>query len=492
MKNSIRIKFLIILSAFAAGIVLFYIILNSVAFEAFHLYYKKDLLIKTYTTINSLYNENASDMAVRLDRLDINRSLNIAVLDGDTLVYGRVNRPNRQNPRQMWLNQSSPGILGRDSDVLHDDGKSVITRRYDRVLQSYHIVLTATLDNGYSLFIRTPIESITESVKITNRFILAVGAIALLIGAVIAFLLSRSLTKPILKLSAIAGEMAHLNFNVKYDVKGKDEINDLGKSINILSERLEETISDLKTANAELCRDIETKTRIDEMRREFFSNVSHELKTPISLIQGYAEGLSDNIAADEKSRNYYCDVIVDESRKMGDMVKKLMTLMQIESGQDPLTIRRFEITSMIRSIIEKNKIVLESKGIKVISNTAGRVFVWGDEFLVEDVLVNYFSNAINHAGGEKIVEFNVDNRGGVVRIEVFNTGDNIPEQDLDKIWQSFYKVDKARTREYGGSGIGLAVVSAIMKAMGKPYGVRNVIGGVKFYIELDSADAEQD
>lgn len=485
MRNSIRFKFLVILSAFAGGIILFYIILNSIAFEKFYIINKKEVLVNTYKTINELYNEGADDIQLALERLDVNRSLNIVVMSNDSVIFNRAqgefNRISLRVPRQ---NQMFPPFNPQNADILYDDGKCVITRRYDRFFQSFNIDLTAKLDNEYTLYIRSPMESITESVNITNRFILIIGAIVLFIGAFVVIFISKSFANPILKLSSIANEMTQLKFDVKYDVKGHDEISDLGNSINILSEKLEKTISELKTANTKLQKDIEIKTHIDEMRQEFLCNVSHELKTPISLIQGYAEGLAENIANDEDSKNFYCNVILDESMKMDQMVKKLLSLMQIESGHDPVTIRRFSITDLIKSLLVRNKRNFEQKGVNVIFNCDENVFVWGDEFLIEDVMNNFLSNALNHVDGDNIIEFKINTTENNARISVFNTGEHIPEDELDKIWGSFYKVDKARTRQYGGSGIGLAVVSAVMKSIGKPYGVENVDGGVEFYIEL--------
>ncbi len=488
MKSSIRFRLLIILSAFAAGIVFIYIILNSLVFEHFYIFSKKGFLVKTYQTVNSLYNENAEDIALKLERLDVNKSLNITVLNNDEIVYSRAkgeyNRLAARMPHFQNQNYMRP-MIQQDIKTIYDDGKCIIVRTYDKFFQSFNIDLSANLDNGYILLIRTPLESITESVIIANKFILIIGAVALFIGAFVVIFISRSFTNPILRLSAIANEMAQLNFDVKYAIKGKDEISDLGTSINTLSDELEKTISELKTANAKLQKDIELKTHIDEMRRGFLSNVSHELKTPISLIQGYAEGLKDNIAIDEESKQYYCSVIMDESEKMSLMIKKLLSLMQIESGQDPVMIRRFCITELISSLIEKNKRFFNQKNISLLFDESKSVSVWGDEFLIEDVISNYISNALNHTDENGTIEIKVEASEGTARISVINTGKHIPNDDLDKIWQSFYKVDKARTRSYGGSGIGLAVVSAIMKALGKPYGARNVQGGVEFFIELD-------
>ena len=224
------------------------------------------------------------------------------------------------------------------------------------------------------------------------------------------------------------------------------------------------------------------------MRQEFLANVSHELKTPIALIQGYAEGLQDCINDDAESREFYCEVIIDEAAKMNNMVKKLLSLNQLEFGNDVVNIQRFDLTELINGVIQSATLLAEQKGAQISFEQKQPLYVWGDEFKLEEVVTNYISNAINHVDGEKQIEVTVLHQNDKVRVSVFNTGELIPEDSLDKIWIKFYKVDKARTREYGGSGIGLSIVKAIMDSHHQKYGVYNRKEGVVFWFELDAAD----
>lgn len=221
------------------------------------------------------------------------------------------------------------------------------------------------------------------------------------------------------------------------------------------------------------------------MRKEFISNVSHELKTPIALIQGYAEGLQECINEDEASREFYCEVIVDEADKMNKLVKNLLTLNQLESGSEQVVFERFDLVELAKGVIQSTAILREQNGITLRLYGEGAEYVWADEFKTEQVLTNYISNAIHYADGEKRIEVNIKQKEEVVRVEVFNTGSHIPEEDIDQIWDKFYKVDKARTREYGGNGIGLSIVKAIMDSFHRECGVRNEENGVTFWFELD-------
>jgi signal transduction histidine kinase len=266
----------------------------------------------------------------------------------------------------------------------------------------------------------------------------------------------------------------------------KSEIGILGNSMNELSAKLESTISDLKEANIELKRDIESKEEAEERRKEFLSNVSHELKTPIALIQGYAEGLKEAVNDDAESREFYCDVIMDEARKMNDMVKNILNLSHIESGSDQIEIERFDITQLLEGVIQAKRLLASQKGCEIIYEKTEPQQVWADEGRIEEVVTNYLTNAINHCAYEKKIIVKNFRDGDDIKVTVFNTGDPIPEEELDKIWIKFYKVDKARTREYGGNGIGLSIVKAIMDNHKKECGVENQPDGVMFWFTLDA------
>ena len=379
---------------------------------------------------------------------------------------------------------ASPEI--KNKDVVQAEENYCIYSMYDNKMNSNFLELYGQLDNGDIVLLRSNIESMRESVGIANKFLLYIGLMTAAIVAGIMFFFSKSFTEPIRTLSGIAKKMSHLDFDVKYKVKTKDEIGELGESINSLAEKLEETISELKSANNELQSDNERKTQIDEMRKEFLSNVTHELKTPIALIQGYAEGLKDNINEDAESREFYCDVIIDEAVKMNAMVKKLLTLNQLEFGNTPVEIERFDLTELIVSVLSTTDILRKQKNVTVQFEEQEPVYVWADEYLIEEVLTNYISNAFHHVFENGMIEVKLIPMQTHVRIAVFNTGEWIPEEELDKIWIKFYKVDKARTREYGGNGIGLSIVKAILEAHNQKFGVLNKENGVEFWFELDS------
>ena len=291
----------------------------------------------------------------------------------------------------------------------------------------------------------------------------------------------------------IANEMAKLNFKRKYRINdSEDEIDELGKSINTLSDKLEETINQLKVNNSELEKDIEAKSKIDEMRKQFISDVSHELKTPIALIQGYAEGLVENVTTDEESRKFYTEVILDEANKMDKLVKRLLELMKLEYEDRKFNDQKFDLVELINSVIKNSKVVIKEEKINVEFSEEEPIYVFADDFYIEQVVTNYFTNAMKHVTeieGNKTIKITIkkSKEVGKYRVTVFNTGKKIDEENLNRIWTRFYKIDTARTRSKGGTGIGLALVKAIMTKYNSAYGVKNKKNGVEFYFDIQEA-----
>ncbi len=422
------------------------------------------------------------------------------------------------------LNAYSMGLDQENVTIIEQKENYVIQKKPDDKYQMEFLEMWGTLpSSSYHFMMRIPMDSIRMNASISNEFILYTMLLTGLVGIILIGWLSQRIAKPVKELTEISARMANLDFNAKYTSGGRNEIGQLGENFNRMSETLEKAISELKTANNELQKNLDEKTKIDDMRREFLSNVSHELKTPLALIQGYAEGLQDSVADDPDSREYYCEVIVDEAEKMNALVQKLLTLNQLEFGEEEVELVRFDLAELIRGKVNSSRILADQKGASLEYDGPGELEVWGDEFKVEEVLTNYLSNAINHVdddergrsgsprpsvssetgevssaaasgktkGGRRIiVRAGVKEDNSTVRVSVFNTGSHIPEEDLDKVWDKFYKVDKARTREYGGSGVGLSIVRAIMESFHQEFGVQNTEDGVEFWFELEYAGSK--
>ncbi len=485
MKYSIRNQFALIFIGLMAGTVLLCWFINTIFLGQYYIQSKLDVIYGAYDKISSAtQSDSFSSMEFEKELNDIcsNSNITVCVMDANSqMKYVSVNGGRQLEER----------LLGYIFGIPMDNAK-VIKSSEDYIIQktgaagNEYLEMYGRLNTGISFIMRTPLESIRESAKIANRFFAYVGIGCALAGGLIIWYTSRKITKPILELSAISERMVQLDFEAKYTGNAHNEVDMLGENINKLSASLEHSISELKTANNELMKDIEHKERLDEMRKEFLSNVSHELKTPIALIQGYAEGLKEGINDDSESKEFYCEVIMDEANKMNIMVKKLLTLNQLEFGSDTVSMERFDIVALIKNYIQSAGILTRPNEIEVRMEQYAPIYVWADEFKIEEVFMNYFTNAVNHCGGDKLIDVRLLVQEGKVRISVFNTGDPIPETAIQHLWEKFYKVDKARTREYGGSGVGLSIVKAIMEAHNQKYGVENYNNGVLFWFELET------
>ena len=485
MKTSIRKQFAVITIGLLIGTLVMCWFINSTFLEKYYELNKRQLVQSFYEKMNTasvegkIQKDNFQD---ELLQYAVRSNISAVVIDSNSeLVFAFSFSGDELHSRLFsYIFQRPIGLIEGEYPE-----PNTVFKIMDMRTKSESIEMYGQLENGYWFIITTAMESIQESVALANRFLAYIGTCSVLLGSIILWIVSKRFTKPILELADISEKMTHLDFEAKYAGHDKNEIALLGNNINQLSAVLEHTISELKTANNELKKDIEKKEQIDEMRKEFLSNVSHELKTPIALIQGYAEGLKEGISDDKESRDFYCEVIMDEAGKMNNMVKKLLTLNQLEFGNDVVNMERFDIVALVRNYIHSAEILTKQNGIEIRMEETQPIYVWADEFKIEEVFMNYFSNAVNHCKGKKVIDITIEKEQGRVRVSVFNTGEPIPEGSVEHIWDKFYKVDKARTREYGGSGVGLSIVKAIMESMNQKYGVINYTNGVRFWFELE-------
>ena len=492
--KSIRLKLFTMLALTVMLIMTFLIIANNVVLESYYLFTKQKMLKSVYSKINDYYNSDLSTAQIEnsLEKIAVANNFDILIIDNKNKnIYSSYRNI------MIVLNPNN-NVKEFDSDILYEDDTITIKKVLDVSTSTNYIYLTGTLDNGYKLYIRIPVAQIKESVKISNSFLYWIAIVIIAVSAVLISVITRKFTEPIVELNDIAKKMSNLDFSKKYKpVDYEDnEINALGNSINLMSQKLETTIKTLRENNMELEKDIEEKSKIDEMRKSFISDVSHELKTPIALIQGYSEGLIENVNTDDESRKFYAEVILDETNKMDKLVKELLELMKLEYGTRQFNNKYFNIMELEREVIRKSKVIIDEENIDVEIQNDVDITVFADDFYIEQVFTNYITNAIKNAkevdGNKKIIISNeINEKTNKLKVKVFNTGANIEEENLTRIWNRFYKADESRNRNDGGTGIGLSLVRAIMNNYNNKYGVLNKQNGVEFYFELDLEDTKQ-
>jgi len=487
--KSVRFKLFFTMCVVILVIILSLVLINSIVLENFYIYSKTATIKQVYQKVNDYYNtENTNvNLETELKKIAYKNNFDILIKTDTNLI---IFTSDREFLSSTYILKDINEI--KSKSIEENETKINVKVTTDEVNNVSYMFLTGILDNGYVLYIRMPISPIEESVKISNTVLLMIGGITLVVAGIIASFISRKFTNPILQLNDIANKMSKLDFSQKYRITDtEDEINELGRSINTMSDKLEATIKELQKNNIELEKDIEEKSKIDEMRKQFISDVSHELKTPIALIQGYAEGLIENVNSDEESRKFYAEVILDETNKMDKLVKQLLELMKLEYGKREFDNEKFNINELINEVLRKCSVMINEKNIKVYFENKEPIYVYADEFYMDQIITNYLTNAIKHAEEvekETKIEIKVEKVSNKIRVSVFNTGENIPEEDLQRIWGRFYKLDSSRNRQDGGSGIGLALVKAIMNNYQNEYGVENKKNGVEFYFDMDISD----
>ncbi len=486
MKYSIKKQMIAIFIGLLACMVVALLVINMTFLEPYYIQNKEKSFREMYETLNQVAQDQSysdeevsSDVAKQAER----NNLSFLIIDETT-----GNKYTNVYNQEMLFNQLLGYVINQsqqNAEILESTDAYQMLHSRDPWNETEYLVMWGNFEDGSQFLMRSPLESMRESAAISNRFLIYIGSVLILAAGALVWYFSKKLTDPIRELANLSDKMANLDFEAKYTSGGKNEIGELGANFNRMSSRLESTISELKKANNSLLKDIEQKEKMEEMRNEFLGNVSHELKTPIALIQGYAEGLKDGVNDDAESRDFYCDVIMDEAMKMNQMVKNLLTLNQLEFGDEDISFERFDLAALIRGVLQSMEILAQQDELKIIFRQESPVYVWADEFKTEQVVRNYVSNAFHHASGDKVIEVKIQKEGKKARTSVFNTGTPIPEEDLKHIWEKFYKVDKAHTREYGGNGIGLSIVKAIMESFHQEYGVKNYDNGVEFWFELD-------
>lgn len=484
--TSIKRRILAMFLGLMVLIIGLFFLINANFLEPYYINFKQDEMVKLYAMIDAAQadgtltkEDTQRTLFVQSERANI--SATVMAQNGEILFY---TEQEKKGPLYVQLF----GYIAElnQAELEENLGSYSIYRvKYKATGQEY-LEMYGTLADGSLFIMQSPLESIRDVALVTNRFLIYAAVPVILVGVIFVLFFARRISKPIKELAELSERMADLDFDAKYESGGRDEIGVLGENFNVMSLKLQRAISELKSANNQLQQDIEQKEKIETMRSEFLGNVSHELKTPIALIQGYAEGLKESVNDDAQSREFYCDVIIDEAAKMNQMVKNLLTLNQLEFGAEEPVMERFDVVALMKGVLASCEILISQAEATIDFIADEQMYVWADELKTEQVFRNYLTNALHHVANERRIQVQATLKENTVHISVFNSGNPIPEEDLDKIWQKFYKVDKAHTREYGGNGIGLSIVKAIMESMHQQYGVRNFDNGVEFWFELDA------
>jgi len=443
--------------------------------KSFYISERENTLINEGIKIASVLAEtNTLEIAsaIRSEHFSFSDSIHgsIILIDNkkDLIDYVFLNNfESRQSPRiEISMRTRFMNWLNKDTEINTKINEEKVFAVTSGNFPRPSIIVGIPIKNSNTvlgtLILESPLAPIEESIFILRKQLTIISLFSLLLGTIISILLSRHLTKPILNISSAAEKIAKGDFDTSVNIYSNDEIGTLGRIINNLPKELQ---------------------KLDNFRKDFIANTTHELKTPISLIQAYAELIRDLEGEDKKSRDQHLQVIIDESRRLNHIVEDILYLSQIEPDSIKLNSKDFLLVDLLRSTLEKLQFLATRRNIELILDVENEAIkAFGDQEKLYQVFFNIINNAISYSPKNKRVIIKVYQNA---RVEVVDYGIGIPQKDLPYIWDRFYKVDKSRKRYNNSTGLGLAIVKNILEAHGFKYGVESKENeGTLFWIEM--------
>ena len=470
--RSVKVKFFAAIAAVAVVFILVITSLNLFFYESYYMAQRQNSLTEIYEEVRTSY--HAGDSKAFLDvlfRIENSDSVRLSIIDETgQMIYDSDTAQESQNifGHNVFANWRMEQLV-KSALAAADPGENFLC-------------LVGKLGDDY-LVERVPFTYMKQNSMFNMTFLVITGMVTLLICLALSAFLASHFTKPLIEMGEVAKAMTRLDFSKKYEGGRTDEIGQLGESLNLLSDHLEESIRELRTSNQKLAEEIKKKEQVDEMRREFIINVSHELKTPIALIQGYAEGLTAGVAESPEDRDFYCTTIAEEADRMNTMVSQLLSLSRLELGRESVQSEPVDLGECMRRAVDKTAVLRTGRDLTV--TCTGSVTIESDAHQIDQIIMNYMTNAIRYTpdGGRIALSVQRTAQGGA-KVIVFNEGEGVAEEELPRLWDKFYRTDKARSRASGGTGVGLSIVRASAALLGGTTGAENVPGGIQFWVEL--------
>lgn len=489
--KSLMLQLFIQLLSIVLFMVAFLLIINSRFIETLFYTRARSVMISAAVMIDEL-EKPSSQFFDEMEKIENNGTTYVEIFDSSSekLIYSTIMNDVREH-NLFDFEQDTQLFLGFANakkvsvrQTLGETESGVFHRVTEVPNEIDYLMYTTVLENGDTVKIYAQENIIQSNAEYTSGIIKAVICIVG-IGLMVAFFIYAWLfTRPLIEMNEVTKHMAKMNFTKKCVTKSTNELGQLAESINSMSDSLAKALGDLKEKNRQLEKDIEHEHKMEKSRKEFISNVSHELKTPIAIIQGYAEGLRLGISDNPEDNEEYLDVIIEESKRMNTIVLDLLELSYYESGSYKLNESDFSLNEAIEEYIAVQKMRVDEKGISVILDLPENMNVRGDEAKINMVLNNYFTNAVSHCEGEKIIRISAEEHENFYRISVFNTGKTIPEEQLEELWSNFYRGDKSHRRDEGRFGLGLSIVAAIQSMHSSEFGCCNQNDGVAFWFDV--------
>jgi len=498
IKLKLRGKIAAIIFLLMAFNLIILIILGNTFFDRFYTSTKVDQLKQGAQYISNTYINNIDELPELIEQLEA-KNIKVCIFSVknkyvDIEYYTRrgFGLPNANSEiipliNYLYQNNILAGL---------DKGNKIYTLNIEKedlenesLLHTNNLAVAAKIQDNSYVLTQTPKQFIQEVANSMLRYITIVSVFTLILSAFVVFFASEHIIRPIRKIQLAADKIAHLDFSSHCDENPKDELGKLGSSINNMSDRLQANISQLVAANEILKNDLLRKEQTDKIRRQFIANVSHDFKTPLTLIISYAEKLRESNSLPEGHEDI--DIILGEGQKMNTMVQRLLQLSQLESGMTKIEKTIFSANEFISDIVKKYSLLAKKKDIILDHDVNEEIIVSADYFSIGQAISNILENALKYTPEKGNIHISAHiQKNGKCRLVVYNSGSHLPDESVSNLFDSFYRADPARCRDTQNYGLGLAIVKATMEMHEEAFGANNTEDGVEFWIELERFESD--
>ncbi|MFI3208060.1 MAG: histidine kinase dimerization/phospho-acceptor domain-containing protein [Eubacteriales bacterium] len=479
MKITIRKKLLLCFSMLIISTVMIQLVFNLFFADKLYTLYKQEYMETAFYNIKDAYDGSSDTIADLVNDLEDAQNIQIIISTEEEIIY---------ISSQEFYNSDMVGISGIDNIVPNKE-------MFDHNPQANAVGIPTNTDEvlrlsgeftyeGEEIYVQMSltVASIENSAAFFANSNTVIGVVILLIGILLSIYVSRSITKPIENIEKVSQNLADLQFGeYASESDGSMEIRSLAHSVNRMSDELQLRIEELNNLNEKLQQDVDYQKQMEQMRREFVANVSHEMKTPLAILQFYCENLKCDIEGIDK--NYYYDTIIEETNRMDEMVKSMLEISSLENGLAKMEFEKVDISEIANHTIAKlNPLLVKHE---VMLNIEPDLCVYGDRRYIEQGIKNYVTNAASHTKESGCIKISLQKEGDFAKLVVYNEGKQIETSQMERIWESFYKSDKSRVRvDNTNVGLGLYIVKCIIENHEGHYGVENHDDGVAFYFEI--------
>ncbi len=455
--NSITFKTLFYLVTFSASILLLLWFFQAIYLNISYEHFQVKNLNKISNTIKEVENDSLGSL---LEEIAYKNEVCIEYVS----AYQTYNYNTRMIGCELGKNNTS--IIKYQKEIIESDKEMQAIRLVNQEYKAKAYLYGIKKSVGY-IFIYTTLEDLSNASVVLKGQLIYLTVIAIVFACTIAYFLSHKITKPILEITKKAKKLGQGTHDIKFEQNGILEIDELAESLNVAQKELSKT---------------------DELRRDLLANVSHDLKTPLTMIKAYAEMIRDISYKNDEKREEHLNIIISETDRLNILVNDILSLSKMQADADTLKKETFDITKEIQEIIKKYEIIKETENYNFVIEMPPEAYINADKNKINQVIYNLINNAINYTGKDKTVTIRVIEEKGKYTIEISDTGKGIKESEIDLIWDKYYKNEKNHQRNIVGTGIGLSIVKKILETHNFDYGVNSIKGkGTTFYFKTKKA-----